>query len=305
MSAVLAGRDLLVGDAERGVQDRAGRDAGEDALALDQLAGAADGVVRADREPGVEQRRVVELGDEALVDVAQAVDQLAVARLGGDDLDARACARAGSGATPISVPVVPRPGDEVGDRRQVGEDLRAGAVVVRLRRSPGCRTGRASPSPSCSAASSLATAHGLVRAAGGRRGDDLRAVHLQQLAPLDRGVLRHHADQPVAALPGDHRQRDAGVAAGRLEDRGARAAAARPSRPPRSSRCAARSLIEPVGLWSSSLAHSRTSGVGDSCGSPTSGVPPSESTSEAKRAMELSDAGRGQRRSRRRPPGGS
>src|SRR5687767_8063535 len=50
---------------------------------------------------------------------------------------------------------------------------------------------------------------------------------------------------------------------------------------------AARSLIEPVGLWSSSLAHRRTSGVGDSDGSPTSGVPPSESTSEAKRAISV------------------
>src|SRR5215218_10634827 len=48
---------------------------------------------------------------------------------------------------------------------------------------------------------------------------------------------------------------------------------------------AARSLIEPVGLWSSSLAQSRTSGVGDSDGSPTRGVPPSESTREAKRAI--------------------
>src|SRR3954453_10850968 len=48
---------------------------------------------------------------------------------------------------------------------------------------------------------------------------------------------------------------------------------------------AARSLIEPVGLWSSSLAQSRTSGVGDRLGSPTRGVPPRESTSEANRAM--------------------
>src|SRR3954453_13878064 len=47
---------------------------------------------------------------------------------------------------------------------------------------------------------------------------------------------------------------------------------------------AARSLIDPVGLWSSSLAHSRTSGVGDRFGSPTSGGPPRESTREAKRA---------------------
>src|SRR3954452_21001568 len=48
---------------------------------------------------------------------------------------------------------------------------------------------------------------------------------------------------------------------------------------------AARSLIGPVGLWSSSLAHSRTSWVGDRLGSPTSGVPPRESTREAKRAI--------------------
>ena len=44
---------------------------------------------------------------------------------------------------------------------------------------------------------------------------------------------------------------------------------------------AARSLIDPVGLWSSSFAHSRTSGDGDSDGRPTRGVPPCESTREA------------------------
>ncbi len=41
---------------------------------------------------------------------------------------------------------------------------------------------------------------------------------------------------------------------------------------------AGRSLIEPVGLRSSSFAQSRTSGVGDSPGSPTSGVPPTEAS---------------------------
>ena len=46
---------------------------------------------------------------------------------------------------------------------------------------------------------------------------------------------------------------------------------------------AARSLIDPVGLRSSSLAQSRTSGVGDSRGSPTSGVPPTESRRVSKR----------------------
>jgi len=44
---------------------------------------------------------------------------------------------------------------------------------------------------------------------------------------------------------------------------------------------AARSLTDPVGFRSSSLAQSRTSGDGDSRGSPTSGVPPSESSSES------------------------
>src|SRR5262245_13836197 len=44
-----------------------------------------------------------------------------------------------------------------------------------------------------------------------------------------------------------------------------------------------RSLTEPVGFWSSSFAHSRTSGVGDMRGSPTSGVPPTVSSSESKR----------------------
>ena len=44
---------------------------------------------------------------------------------------------------------------------------------------------------------------------------------------------------------------------------------------------AARSLTEPVGLRSSSFAHSRTSVAGDSRGSPTSGVPPTESSSES------------------------
>src|SRR4051795_8467264 len=39
---------------------------------------------------------------------------------------------------------------------------------------------------------------------------------------------------------------------------------------------AARSLIEPVGLRSSSFAQRRTSGLGDSVGRPTSGVPPTE-----------------------------
>jgi len=50
--------------------------------------GAGDRVGGADGEAGGEDGLVVELGDEALVEVAEAVDEVVVARLGGDDLDA-------------------------------------------------------------------------------------------------------------------------------------------------------------------------------------------------------------------------
>src|SRR6476619_5186063 len=46
---------------------------------------------------------------------------------------------------------------------------------------------------------------------------------------------------------------------------------------------AARSLMDPVGFWSSSFAQRRTSADGDSRGRPTSGVPPTEPSVEAKR----------------------
>src|SRR3954452_17202729 len=54
---------------------------------------------------------------------------------------------------------------------------------------------------------------------------------------------------------------------------------------------AARSLMEPVGFWSSSLAHSRTSGEGESRGRPTSGVLPTESRAESKRTRTGSARG--------------
>src|SRR5262245_52057392 len=115
----LAGLDRLRRLRERGVQDRAGRDSGEDALELEQLPDPTYGVTRAHREASVDQVGVVELGDEALVEVAQAVDELAVPRLGGDDphpwlrgAEEAADAHQGAGGA--------EPRDEVGDARKVG-----------------------------------------------------------------------------------------------------------------------------------------------------------------------------------------
>src|SRR3954464_5789625 len=68
---------------------------------------------------------------------------------------------------------------------------------------------------------------------------------------------------------------------------------------------AARSLIDPVGLWSSSLAQSRTSGVGDRLGRPTRGVPPRGAPSEAKRAMGSPDGGEERGGTPQQPPAAS
>src|SRR4051794_2128473 len=66
----LARPHRLGGLGEGGMEDGARRDAGEDPLAVEQLAHPAHGVAGPDREPGVDQGLVVQLGDEALVEVA-------------------------------------------------------------------------------------------------------------------------------------------------------------------------------------------------------------------------------------------
>src|SRR5689334_15734176 len=66
---------------------------------------------------------------------------------------------------------------------------------------------------------------------------------------------------------------------------------------------ATRSLMDPVGLRSSSFAHSRTSGDGDKVGRPTSGVLPTESTRLSKRMGRGSAAGYGRQDDNRRAVG--
>ncbi len=194
---------------------------GEDPLLLDELTGAAQRVVRADRVPRGEHLGVVELGDEALVEVAQAVDQLAVARLRGHDLNVGlALAQEPPGAHERARGA--EPGDEVRDLGAVAQDLRAGGAVVRV------GVGRVAVlvehhPVGVLRGEPLGHRDGLVRAARRGRGDDLGAVHREQLSPLLRRVLRHHADQPVALELARHGQRDAGVAGRGLEHRAARA----------------------------------------------------------------------------------
>src|SRR3954452_15726076 len=56
---------------------------------------------------------------------------------------------------------------------------------------------------------------------------------------------------------------------------------------------AARSLMDPVGLWSSSLAQSRTSGVGDRLGSPTRGLAPEEAAKRGEAGNGVSETAGG------------
>src|SRR4051794_15648678 len=124
--------ERLRGLGQSSVQDRPGGDSGEDAFELEQFPDPAYGVPRPDREPGVDEGLVVQLGDEPLVEVAQTVDQLAVPRLGGDDPHLRlVLAEVTARAHQRSRSAQPR--NEVGHRWQVGEDLRAGTLVVRER----------------------------------------------------------------------------------------------------------------------------------------------------------------------------
>ena len=234
MSAALAGADALGGLGQRGMQDRTGGDAGEDAFGFEQIAGTSHGIARADREPCVDQRCVVQLGHEAFVEVAQAVDEFAVARLGGHDPHL-GLVLAEESADPHQRAGGAEPADEVRDGREIGQDLRTGAFVVSK------RVGRIAVliehhPVGVLVSQSLGDPYGFVGSTGRRRGDDLGAPHLKELATLDRGVLRHHADQAIAAQLARHRQRDPGVARRRLEDRAVRAAACRPSRPRRASR---------------------------------------------------------------------
>ena len=83
---------------------------------------------------------------------------------------------------------------------------------------PGCRTDRRSTHRGSSAAISLGRVDGALHALrlGGEH--ELGTERPEQLAALDRHRLGHREDDAVAARGADQRQRDAGVAARRLDD---------------------------------------------------------------------------------------
>ena len=171
----------------------------------------------------VEQREVDDRRDEAVVERAQALHRLALHRLGGDDLDRVAELLLEPAAVAHQRAAGAEAGDERADLVELLEDLERRAVVVRVAGWPGCRTGRACSSEESAAAMSSASSTAPLEPLAALRVDDLGAVHAQQLGALGRDVVGHHDLQRVALVGADHRQRDAGVARGRLEDRLARA----------------------------------------------------------------------------------
>ena len=176
MSAGSPALTALAAWAERGVQDRAGRDAGEDPLELEQLADPAYGVARADREAGVDQRRR-----------RRARGRSPRRGCAGRRPARRSAARRRRSArpawrsrknrpTPISVPVVPRPATKwviEGRSARISGPVpslvreRVGGVAVLVEHHP-VRVLLGEP---------LGDPDRLVGAARGRRGDDLGAPH--------------------------------------------------------------------------------------------------------------------------------
>ena len=178
--------------------------------------------------------------------------------IGGDDPDRRVLllqvpGRAGDRAARAGA------GDEVGDppgglppdlgpgglgvgERVVGVGVLVGAEGVALVGQP---------------LGDLVVALRIVGRHGHRAHDHLGAVGLQQRDLLGRHLVGHHEHALVAALAGDDRQADAGVAAGRLDDRAARLQQARRARRRGSSRAPAGPSTSRPGWWSPSSSPAR------------------------------------------------
>ncbi len=176
-------------------QDRPRRQAGEDAQ-LGQAPGPLDRLVEAHDEAPVEDVGVEDRRDVALVQRAEALHVLPRRGLDGHDPHA--------GLALLQVPADAHQraaGAEAGhegvDLGAVGPDLGARPLVVGL--GVGGVAVLVEEDDVALLGQLLGHPDGAVAALGGRRGDDLGAEDLQQLAALDRHVLR--AGPPGACSP--------------------------------------------------------------------------------------------------------
>ena len=204
-------------DLQRHPAGAGGRDAGEQALLARQPARHVLGVGLADQHQLVDMRRVVDLRQVGLGPLADARDARAFGRLRADDAHRRVlllqvARHAGDGAGGA------HRADEVRDAAGgVGPDLGAGGLVVHARVvGVGELVEHAALAVALHLLGQVAR---VLHAARARRQDQLGAEGLHRLRALDRQVLRHDQQHAVAADRRGHRQRDAGVARGGLDQR--------------------------------------------------------------------------------------
>ena len=122
----------LRGELARDVRDRAGRDAGEDSVLVEQARTPAHGLLVRHEHLSVELGHVEDRRHVAVLERAQAHDGVARQRLGrGDDDVGEALAQASP--APISVPPVPRPATSTSTRSSASAISAPGSFVVRAR----------------------------------------------------------------------------------------------------------------------------------------------------------------------------
>ena len=189
--------------------------AAEDPFALEQEPQAGDRLCVRDEELAVELRHVEDRRHVAVRERAEAHDLVSRERLGGGDGDLRE-RLAQPLSRPHQRPAGPEPGHEHVDAVEGGRDLRAGSLVVRARVRL-VRVLERHEERGVALRELERQADGAVRALLRRRVDDLGAVQPEQAPTLLGDVRRHHAGQRIPAEFRDERERDAGVAARRLE----------------------------------------------------------------------------------------
>ena len=196
---------------------RAGGYAGKDALLVHQLPGHIEGIEAVDQQAVVQQADVQDGGDEAVLKAAQAGDE--VVRFGGDgdyfDVAAVFLETAGVAHQRAA-------GAEAGHEHinvgQVGHDFLPGAGVMGFGVAFVAVLVQHQVVVGVLGDDFLRHRHAAVGAQGAVGVDNPGTVGFQQLGALCGHVFGHHHGDAVALEAADHRQRDAGVARGRLQD---------------------------------------------------------------------------------------